>query len=56
MVECPYENKRCICQGCEDSWLNCGESRCIECIECDIQKRAVHDLGVCTGFKPMKKN
>ena len=50
-MKCPYGNNRCMCQTCEASWLNCGESRCIDCIECDINKKAVHDIYVCTGYK-----
>lgn len=50
-MTCPFGNVRCLCQTCEDSWLNCGESRCIQCIDCDTQKKAVHDLYVCTGHK-----
>ena len=49
---CPFGNNRCLCQTCEDSWLNCGESRCIECIDCDTQQKVAHDVELCTGHKP----
>lgn len=48
---CPFGNKECLCWSCEDSWLICGESRCIECIECDEHKKAVHNMYLCTGYK-----
>ena len=51
---CPFGNNRCLCQTCEDSWLNCGESRCIECIDCDTQQKEAHDVYVCTGHKNVR--
>lgn len=54
MIYCPYGNRRCLCQTCENSWLNCGESRCIECIDCDTQRRVAHNVYLCTSYKERK--
>ena len=55
-MKCPFGNNRCLCQTCTDSWLNCGESRCLECLECDDKKQAVHDVYLCTGHKRKNQN
>lgn len=54
MAKCPYGNERCLCQSCADSFLNCGESHCIQCVECDTAGECRHDLYLCTGYREEK--
>lgn len=43
---CPVGNANCMCQYCEDKCNNG-----FNCYECQRQKKPVHDIYLCTGFK-----
>ena len=45
-MNCPVGNTNCVCQYCEDK-CNSG----LNCYECQREKKAMHDVYLCTGFK-----
>ena len=51
MEKCPFGNKRCMCQYCEDPCNNG-----LNCHDCQFNNKAVHDIYLCTGFKGGFKN
>lgn len=44
-IKCKFGNSRCLCQWCEDQCNNG-----LECHECDMNGKAMHDCYMCTGF------
>lgn len=46
MSNCPYNQRNCMCQFCEDPCNNG-----LNCCECRWEGKAVHDIHLCTGFK-----
>lgn len=54
MISCPYKVRTCLCGQCSKSaaFEHCQDGYCIECLECEDAKEAVHNVYLCTGFKP----
>lgn len=43
---CPYDNKNCMCQFCEDQCNNG-----LNCSDCRFEGKSVHSIYLCTAFK-----
>ena len=43
---CPYNNRNCMCQFCEDQCNNG-----LNCSDCRFEGEPVHSIYLCTAFK-----
>ena len=49
-MKCPYGNERCLCQLCNNSWINDGNFCIDSCEDCEKKGEAVHSIEMCTGY------